>query len=137
MASEPGKSDQKLRRSERLKSRSAIQALFSGKSASVSAYPLKLVYARAEPIRGGYPIQVAVSVPKRRYKRAVDRNRIKRLMREAYRKQKADLYARLPVGAPQYAWMVIYVGKEEESLQRIEKRMRRVTEKFLRAIRTK
>ncbi|PHI19627.1 ribonuclease P protein component [Lewinellaceae bacterium SD302] len=124
----------RLYRSERLKSQSAIQALFDRRSASVSAYPLRLVYAPAEQARGGYPVQLAVSVPKRRFKRAVDRNRIKRLMREAYRLNKESLYERLPAGSPQYAWMLIYTGKEELSYRRVEKKMRQVLDRFLKEV---
>lgn len=123
--------NQKFYRSERLKSKVAIQALFDRKSASVSAYPLRLVYASVSEARGNYPIQVAVSVPKRRYKKAADRNRIKRLIREAYRLNKLVLYEQLPPSAPQYAWMLLYIGKEEMSYQRIEKKLRQISSKFL------
>jgi ribonuclease P protein component len=123
--------DQKLYRSERLKSKVAIQGLFDRKSASVSAYPLRLVFAPANEQRGNYPVQIAVSVPKRLFKKAVDRNRIKRLIREAYRLNKAALYEQLPPDGPQYAWMILYVGKEEMSYRRIEKKLRQINGKFL------
>jgi ribonuclease P protein component len=73
---------------ERLKHRKKIESLFqSGKS--FSQYPLRVVYSissATEDITLGN-IQIAFSVPKKKFKSAVDRNRIKRLMREAYRLQ--------------------------------------------------
>jgi ribonuclease P protein component len=75
-------------RKERLKSRKAIEALFtSGKS--LSQFPVRAMY-KMEP--STQPIvQVGVTASKRHFKKAVDRNRIKRLLREAYRLQKHSL----------------------------------------------
>jgi len=72
-------------RKERLKSRKAIEALFTG-GKSLSQFPIRAMYKMEEsdqPI-----IQVGVTASKRHFKKAVDRNRIKRLLREAYRLQK-------------------------------------------------
>lgn len=92
-------------RAQRLKSRSDIDALFrSGKSFSV--YPLKVFY-RWE---GEALPKVGVGAPKRYFKRAVDRNRIKRLLRENYRLQKADLFDAPAARGLQV--FLIYTGKE-------------------------
>lgn len=75
-------------KAEKLKSRKQIEELFlSGKSFAAS--PLRVIYKfepAEEPI-----VQVGVTVNKKNFKRAVDRNRIKRLLREAYRLQKEGL----------------------------------------------
>ncbi|MCL4134127.1 UNVERIFIED_CONTAM: hypothetical protein GTU68_026356 [Idotea baltica] len=57
-----------------------------------------------------YTAQVGVSVPKRNFKLAVDRNRIKRLMRECYRLQKKLVYKNID---EPYIFMISYLGKEE------------------------
>jgi ribonuclease P protein component len=88
---------------ERLKSRKQIDSLFrSGKSFAV--YPLRVFY-RWE---GVTPTRVGVGAPKRHFKRAVDRNRIKRLLREGYRLQKESLSG----VAPGLHVFIIYTGKE-------------------------
>lgn len=81
-------------RAEKLKSRKSIDALFQhGKSFAI--FPLRVTYTCA-PAEGGSPmIQVGVTVSKRYFKKAVDRNRLKRLMREAYRLQKETVHAAL------------------------------------------
>jgi ribonuclease P protein component len=88
-----------LSQAERLKSRKQTEALFAG-GRSFFVHPIKVVYAIAPPTGGHLPtganaavpaIQVGVSASKRLFKRAVDRNRIKRLLREAYRQQKHGL----------------------------------------------
>lgn len=79
---------------ERLVSRKRIDMLFSG-SRSVAAYPLRAVYINK--VRAGEDAaQLLISVPKKRFHHAVDRNRAKRQIREAYRKHKELLYKALP-----------------------------------------
>lgn len=85
-------SRQTLSKCERISKRLLIDELFgSRRSTSMTAFPLRVVFIeKAE--RGDNPaVQVLVSVPKRYLKHAVDRNRVKRQVREAYRKQKQSL----------------------------------------------
>ncbi len=79
---------------ERLVSRKRIDMLFGG-SRSVAAYPLRAVYINKER-EGEAAAQLLISVPKKRFHHAVDRNRAKRQIREAYRKHKELLYKALP-----------------------------------------
>ncbi|MBR1469463.1 MAG: ribonuclease P protein component [Prevotella sp.] len=77
---------------ERLCSRSLIEKLFNGDSAkSVMSFPLRVVYMTENRACDGARVKILVSVPKRYFKHAVDRNRIKRQLREAYRKHKTIL----------------------------------------------
>ena len=84
----------KLGKEERICSRALIEKLFKGENArSLMSFPLRAVYL-AEPRTEGDempPVRILVSVPKRYFKHAVDRNRVKRQVREAYRKNKAIL----------------------------------------------
>lgn len=71
-------------RKQRLKSRKAIDALFL-KGKSFTAFPLRVVYRLHTAETAPEPIKAGVSVSKKHFKKATDRNRIKRLLREAYR----------------------------------------------------
>ena len=72
-------------KSQRLCSRFLIDRLFvPGNSKSFSSYPMRLVISTME----GKDSQLMISVPKRNFKHAVDRNRVKRQVREAYRHNK-------------------------------------------------
>ena len=75
---------------------------------------------------------MTVSVSKKRFKRAVDRNRVKRLVREAYRLNKGALFEELAAEEQQLAWMIIFVGKELPEYQQVEKAMKKLLRKFLR-----
>jgi len=115
------------RNEEKLKKKNLITELFaSGKSASV--FPLKMIYLQYDH-DSPYKIQAGVSVSKRNFKRAVDRIRIKRLMRESYRKNKNMLYAN--EDTKKHIMMFIYQGKNEVSYELMEEKMIQLIEKFL------
>ena len=82
-----------FRKAERLNSTKQIEALFkSGKS--FVAYPLRAIYLiRKEERQDCAPVNILISVPKKKFKRAVKRNRVKRLVREAYRLNRTLLYS--------------------------------------------
>ena len=80
-----------LRKSERLDKKKVIEKMFAGGSRSFSVFPLRVVYLPVEELEA--PVSILVSVSKRRFKRAVKRNRVKRQIREAYRMNKHGLLA--------------------------------------------
>ena len=78
-----------FRKQERIVSDLLIETLFEkGDSQTLAAYPLRAVFLQTERQQGHAPIQILISVPKKRFKHAVDRNRVKRQVREAYRHHK-------------------------------------------------
>lgn len=110
---------------EKLKSQKTIEQLFlDGKS--VSAYPLRLVYLKHNNSR-----KVGVSVSKRNFKRAVDRIRIKRLLREAYRINKTLL---INNEINNYALMILYLGKDLPDFKSVNNKMKAILTKFTGAI---
>lgn len=99
-------------RDERLKSRKVISRLFQ-EGQSFAQYPLRFVWLVTPPpenIQPCSPLQFTVSVPKKRFKHAVDRNRLRRQIREAYRLHKEKLYTVLPDTGNTISLMVIYTG---------------------------
>ena len=84
-----------LCKEERLHGRDAVESLFKkAGSRSMVAFPLRVVYALTDHKEGSdIRVRMLVSVPKRHFKRAVKRNRIKRQVREAYRTSKHQLLA--------------------------------------------
>ena len=111
---------------EKLKSKKLIEQLFiEGKS--VSAYPLKMMYLKIDH-DGFTPVKVGVSVSKRKFKSAVKRNRIKRLLREGYRTNKHIIYENI---SDKYIFMFLYVDENEHKYVFIEEKMINLLEKFL------
>ncbi|WP_031426844.1 ribonuclease P protein component [Flavimarina sp. Hel_I_48] len=109
---------------EKLKRDKLIEQLFkSGKSAK--AFPLVLIYGQAI-LPEKVPIQAGFSVPKRNHKLAVTRNRLKRITRETYRKNKTLF----EVGEQTYTFMFIYVGKEKMNYAQINRSMEKLIAKF-------
>jgi ribonuclease P protein component len=117
--------DQSFGKDEKLKSKKLIDILFQ-QGKSVKSFPLKLVYL---PITNPEikQFKTGVSVPKRLVKTAVGRNRIKRLMREAFRKNKYLVTHSHPKA---YALMVIYISREEISQLNLNKSMSKLLERF-------
>lgn len=79
-------------KAERVCSKRVIDKLFAGGNTSMAVYPLRAVYMLVEKKEGDAPISILISVPKRRFRHAVDRNRMKRQVREAYRLNKTSLW---------------------------------------------
>ena len=76
-----------------------IESLFGGGcSQSVAAFPLRAVYMLSERQRDDALVQLLISVPKKRFHHAVDRNRVKRQVREAFRQHKDLLCQVVPEG---------------------------------------
>ena len=77
-----------LNKSERLDSKKLIERLFAGGNKSFPAFPLRVVYMPLTPEENVADASILISVPKKRFKHAVKRNRVKRHVREAYRHNK-------------------------------------------------
>jgi|ERR1043165_1692013 ribonuclease P protein component len=116
---------------EKLKSIKIIDQLFK-EGKSVSANGFTLVYL-IQSLHTLYPAQAGFSVPKRFFKHAHDRNRVKRLMREVYRMQKLALYEKLLAQKQQMALMIIYKGKELPAYENVEKAVTSCLGKLLKA----
>ena len=106
-----------------------IEALFeNGSSQSVSAFPLRAVYQTVERREGHAPVQILISVPKKRFKHAVDRNRVKRQIREAYRRHKQLLWGVL--ADPQEMLLgFIWLSDRHYPTSDVESRVVRILEK--------
>ena len=78
-----------FKKAERISSQREIDCLFKQGKSFISN-PLRVIYLKQNPFSGA-PVSILISVPKKRFKRAVERNRMKRLIREAYRLNKKSL----------------------------------------------
>ncbi len=118
---------------EKLKSKKRIERLFE-EGRSVKSYPLRMVYLPLEIAQEaqdlGLQLQVGVSVSKRNFKLAVHRNRIKRLMREAYRLNKGVIDTK----GTTFVMLIIYTGREEISQQEVSRAMVKLLKRFNDAI---
>lgn len=117
--------DNKYTKEEKLKKQKHIDLLFS-EGKSVSKYPLRLVYVPLE--ENEFPLEFGVSVSKRYFKRAVDRNYFKRVLRETFRLNKDILYSKLD---KPYAMMFFYQTKDRLSYAEIDAKTKLIFEKFI------
>lgn len=121
-----------LHKSERLDRKKVIEKMFAGGSRSFSVFPLRVVYLPVEEL--DVPVSILVSVSKRRFKRAVKRNRVKRQIREAYRLNKHLLSDALSGSQTRLAVAFIYLSDELVPSSVIEERMKiamsRIAEKL-------
>jgi len=121
-----------LGKQERLKSKKLIEKLYK-EGSSVKAFPLRMVFLQTEHT-SKYPAQMGVSVAKRNFKKAPDRNRLKRLMRESYRLQKEIVYDNAD---KPYVFMISYLGIEEKEYHEIYTKMNKLLHLFVSEIKNK
>jgi ribonuclease P protein component len=118
-----------LGKPERIKSRKLIEKMFV-EGDVVRQFPFRAVFLKTE--EGG--LQMAVSVPKKRVKKAVDRNKVKRLVREAYRLQRDQIVGEIKES---YAIMIIYLDNTIPEFDFIEGKIKKLLERFVNDIESK
>lgn len=111
-------------KNERLKSVIVLDRAFA-EGAKLKARSILVRYINSS-FDAPCPYQVATTVSKRRFKRAVDRNRIKRLLREAWRLEKHRLLVDWSVGDPQRALVFIYIGREIPTFEACQHNIRKI-----------
>lgn len=118
--------NEKFPSEEKLKSKILIDRLFA-EGKSINKFPVKLVYI---PIENEEILthKTGVSVPKRNFKKAVDRNYFKRLMREAFRKNKYLVDNNLP---KKFAFMFIYTSQKRFEYKELERVVKEIMEKII------
>lgn len=122
-----------LGKRDRLKSRKQIEQLFN-QGKSFSLYPFKIVYAVTNASSANDGISFAVSASARNFKKAVDRNRIKRLIREAYRLQNTGLKNKLRESNRRLNLFFIYTGREIPGFSQIKERTQLVLERLIKLL---
>ena len=115
----------KFTKKDKLKSKKQIEHLFEN-GQSIMAYPLLLKYMETE-FQDNAVTKTAVSVSKKKFNKAVDRIKIKRLIREVYRLNKPIYFNNLTT---QYALMILYIGDEKPIYANLNDSMKELLEKF-------
>lgn len=115
-------------KNERLRSRKLLEKIIEeGKSISHQSFRFSWIFTALDTT---YPAQLAIAVPKRFFKRAVDRNRIKRMIREVYRTNKSGLYSLLKSQGRQCALLLVFTGREIPGFAEVEKKFLLTLQKF-------
>ena len=119
-----------LGKNERLKSRKAIDLLFS-KGQRISVFPYRVFYLLEKNEKASSNLQCGVGVSVRNFKKAVDRNRIKRLTREAYRLQKTALDQKMKDHPGVLCLFLIYTGKELPAFTLVKEKLALILQKLI------
>ena len=122
-----------LGKNNRLKSRKAIDLLFKdGKS--FNTFPFRIIYQflLVDVVTKAENLQAGFSASKRNFKKAVHRNRIKRLMKETYRLQKNELEQLLLKKNKRLAIFILYTGKEVPDYDLVNEKMNFILQKLQR-----
>ncbi|AWX44475.1 Ribonuclease P [Flagellimonas maritima] len=111
---------------EKLKNKKLFEELFIG-GKGISAFPVKLLYVRTQ-FDDGPHIKVGVVAPKKKFKSAVKRNRIKRLLREAYRLNKHLVFNNIE---GDFAFLFLYLGKQMPTFEEVDTSIKQLLKGFL------
>ena len=121
-----------LSKQERLKSRKLIEQLFrEGKSISIFPYRVLYLPVNVADTRLTATLQSGVAVSSKNFKKAVHRNKIKRLTREAYRLQKAGLQQKLTETGKQLILFFIYTGRELPVFLLVKEKVQVILDKLI------
>jgi ribonuclease P protein component len=122
-----------LGKEERLKSNQAIQNLLNN-GRTFTAFPLKVYWDNSGDPRQKSPARMAVSVPRKKFRRAVDRNLLKRRIRESYRRNKRILYQPLLENDRKIFLLILYLSDEFLSFDALEIKLHELLEKLAQKI---
>lgn len=111
---------------QKLKSKIALERTFT-EGKKIKAFPIIARHSHSSH-EGDFPFQVATTVSKRRFRKAVSRNRIKRLMREAWRLQKHRVEQNWKVGDPKEALIFLYIGNRIPTFEECMKNISRIVD---------
>lgn len=114
-------------KAERLTHRNLFTELIK-EGSSVNAFPMKLIFKEVD-VPGDADYQIGFAVSKRRFKHAVDRNRMKRVLRESWRKVKTDFIT--AANGKRYAFLVIYLTNEKVGTEEMDKAMQKALRKWI------
>lgn len=115
-----------LSKEERICSKKLINELFTGNGRSMTAFPLRVVFMKRTIVDDQPRAAMLVSVPKRYLKHAVDRNRVKRQVREAFRRNKSIITQNLTDDHDAVAMAFVWLTNEKYPSSEVENRMVRL-----------
>ncbi len=115
-----------LSKEERICSKKLINELFTGNGRSMTAFPLRVVFMKRTIVDDQPRAAMLVSVPKRYFKHAVDRNRVKRQVREAFRRNKSIITQNLTDDHEAVAMAFVWLTNEKFPSSEVENRMVRL-----------
>lgn len=115
-----------LSKEERICSKKLINELFTGNGRSMTAFPLRVVFMKRTIVDDQPRAAMLVSVPKRYFKHAVDRNRVKRQVREAFRRNKSIITENLTDDHESVAMAFVWLTDEKFPSSEVENRMVRL-----------
>jgi ribonuclease P protein component len=110
-----------FKKAERISSQKEMDGLFT-QGVSFVAYPLRVIFKEQKPVSGA-DVAILLSVSKKKFKRAVHRNRVKRLLRETYRLNKQTLTESVREKNTGLLIAFLYIGKELCDYKTIETAM--------------
>ncbi len=122
-----------LNKNERLKSRKRIEEVFTAGN-NFFIYPIKTQFILSSPGKNATALQVGIAVSARNFKKAVERNRIKRLIREVYRLQKHTLQQKLEDKQKCLQVFFVYVGKEIPVFAQLHEKLRLILERLIQKV---